>query len=257
MKHLQLSLMLYFAVILASPLVGQDDLAERIDALEAQMNQLNSIIIPDVENALSTVVRAKSQSDSATIMLINRINTIQNKMKILEDKAAYSDSTNLEILEQLVMIENKIVSLARSFNELYSMKRTPEAFEAPKLSSDEFKRRYVDALSNYQNGRYEEAIQGFSTLAFSESDHPLADNSQYWLGECYYSLKNYKRAILEFEKIMQFSKSDKQDDSKLKLGICFMKIGNNQRARAEFKDLLELFPNSEYSQRAQQYLRQL
>lgn len=257
MKHLQLSLMLFSAVVLASPLVGQDDLAERVDALEAQMNQLNSIIIPDVENALSTVVRAKSQSDSATIMLINRINTIQNKMKILEDKAAYSDSTNLEILEQLVMIENKIVSLARSFNELYSMKRTPEAFEAPKLSSDEFKRRYVDALSNYQNGRYEEAIQVFSTLAFSESDHPLADNSQYWLGECYYSLKNYKRAILEFEKVMQFSKSDKQDDSKLKLGICFMKIGNNQRARAEFKDLLELFPNSEYSQRAQQYLRQL
>ncbi len=257
MKHLQLSLMLFSAVILASPLVGQDDLAERVDALEAQMNQLNSIIIPDVENALSTVVRAKSQSDSATIMLINRINTIQNKMKILEDKAAYADSTNLEILEQLVMIENKIVSLARSFNELYSMKRTPEAFEAPKLSSDEFKRRYVDALSNYQNGRYEEAIQGFSTLAFSEADHPLADNSQYWLGECYYSLKNYKRAILEFEKVMQFSKSDKQDDSKLKLGICFMKIGNNQRARAEFKDLLELFPNSEYSQRAQQYLRQL
>ena len=178
-------------------------------------------------------------------------------MKILEDKAAYSDSTNLEILEQLVMIENKIVSLARSFNELYSIKATPEAFETPKLSSDEFKKRYVDALSSYQNGRYEEAIQGFSTLNFSESGHPLADNSQYWLGECYYSMKNYKRAILEFEKVMQFSKSDKQDDSKLKLGLCFLKIGNNQRARAEFKDLLELFPNSEYSQRAQQYLHQL
>ena len=257
MKHLQFSIILFFVGIFASQLFGQDNLTKRVDALEAQINQLNSIIIPDVENALSTVVRAKSQSDSATIMLINRINSIQNKMKILEDKAAYSDSTNLEILEQLMMIENKIVSLARSFNELYSLKTTPEAFETPKLSSDEFKKRYVDALSNYQNGRYEEAIQGFSTLTFSESGHPLADNSQYWLGECYYSMKNYKRAILEFEKVMQFSKSDKQDDSKLKLGLCFVKIGNNQRARAEFRDLLELFPNSEYSQRAQQYIRQL
>ncbi|MFQ6608900.1 MAG: tol-pal system protein YbgF, partial [Fidelibacterota bacterium] len=240
-----------------STLLGQDDLAKRVNALEAQMNQLNRIIIPDVENALSTVVQSKAQSDSATIMLINRINAVQNKIKILEDKAAYSDSTNLEILEQLVMIENKIVSLARSFNELYSMKTTPEVYESPKLSSGEFKQRYVDALSKYQNGQYEDAIQGFSTLAYNQSDHPLADNSQYWLGECYYSLKNYKRAILEFEKVMQFSKSDKQDDSMLKLGLCFMKIGNNQRARAEFRDLLELFPNSEYSQRAQQYLRQL
>jgi hypothetical protein len=133
MKHLQLLIILFIGIF-SSQLIGQDDLTKRVDALEAQINQLNSIIIPDVENALSTVVRAKSQSDSATIMLINRINSIQNKMKILEDKAAYSDSTNLEILEQLVMIENKIVSLARSFNELYSIKATPEAFETPKLS---------------------------------------------------------------------------------------------------------------------------
>ena len=149
MKHLQFSIILFFVGIFVSQLFGQDNLTKRVDALEAQINQINSIIIPDVENALSTIVRAKSQSDSATIMLINRINTIQNKMKILEDKAAYSDSTNFEILEQLVMIENKIVSLARSFNELYSLKTTPEAYETPKLSSDEFKKRYVDALSNY------------------------------------------------------------------------------------------------------------
>ena len=83
MKHLQFSIILFFVGIFASQLFGQDNLTKRVDALEAQINQINSIIIPDVENALSTVVRAKSQSDSATIMLINRINTIQNKMKIL------------------------------------------------------------------------------------------------------------------------------------------------------------------------------
>ena len=77
------------------------------------------IVIPDVENALNAMVSSKAQSDSATIMVINRINTLQNKIKILEDKAAYSDSSNLQILQQLMMIENKIVTLTKSFNELY------------------------------------------------------------------------------------------------------------------------------------------
>ena len=64
MKHLQLLIILFIGIF-SSQLIGQDDLTKRVDALEAQINQLNSIIIPDVENALSTVVRAKSQSDSA------------------------------------------------------------------------------------------------------------------------------------------------------------------------------------------------
>ena len=257
MKHLQFSIILFFVGIFASQLFGQDNLTKRVDALEAQINQINSIIIPDVENALITVVRAKSQSDSATIMLINRINTIQNKMKILEDKAAYSDSTNFEILEQLVMIENKIVSLARSFNELYSLKTTPEAYETPKLSSDEFKKRYVDALSNYQNGRYEEAIQGFSTLTFGESGHPLADNSQYWLGECYYSMKNYKRAIIEFEKVFMFPGTDKDDDAQLKLGHCHRSMGNIDKAREEYQRLIDYFPGSEFYDKGRESLKQL
>ena len=56
MKHLQLLIILFIGIF-SSQLIGQDDLTKRVDALEAQINQLNSIIIPDVENALSTVAR--------------------------------------------------------------------------------------------------------------------------------------------------------------------------------------------------------
>jgi tol-pal system protein YbgF len=128
---------------------------------------------------------------------------------------------------------------------------------ASKINNDDYKRSYIDALSAYNDGNYESAIQGFGRLVTGDPSHKLADNSQYWLGESYYALKNYKRAILEFEKVFQFKEQDKWDDTQLKLGICYQKIGNFDKARAEFQKLVDHYPGSEYYQRAQQYLRQL
>ena len=233
-------------------------LAARADALETQVNQLMSVIIPEVENALKTVVKSKAQSDSATIMLINRFNTLQNKIKILEDKAGYADSTNFEMIEQLMMIENKIVTLTQSFNDLYALRSgVIGSAKSERLGQDKFRREYVEALNLYQNGEYQKAIDSFSQLVRSNPEHDLADNSQYWLGECYYTSKNYKRAILEFEKIFKFSGEDKRDDALLKLGLSYLRIGNKERAGEEFQKILDHYPNSEYYQKAQQYLRQL
>lgn len=82
----------------------------------------------------------------------------------------------------------------------------------------------------------------------------LADNAQYWIGECYYSLKNYQRAIIEFEKVFSFPNSNKNDDAQFKLGLCYAAIGNRVKAREEFQRLIDYFPKSEYVTRAKQFL---
>jgi len=234
-----------------------EEMEKRVENLENRLNQIMQILIPDVENALQSVLQSKVQSDSATIMIINRINTIQNKIKILEDKASYSDSTNFEILAQLIMIENKIVTLTRSFNEQYDLRTDKTIIEQAHLSSEEFKRRYIRSLGLYQDGKYQDAIENFSDLVINSPDYPLADNCQYWLGESYYSLKNYKRALLEFQKVFEFTDSDKWDDAQLKMGICYKNMGDARRAKEEFKKLLDYYPGSEYYRKANQYLNQL
>ncbi|MFQ6676394.1 MAG: tol-pal system YbgF family protein [Fidelibacterota bacterium] len=233
------------------------ELNRKIDDLQKQVNQLATGVIPEMEKTLDTMVKSKAQSDSATIMVINRINTLQNKIKILEDKMAYADSANFEVLEQLMMIENKIVTLTRSFNELYGLRTGQAPLKGAALSPDEYRNDYVRALNRYQNGEYEQAIRDFSRLIRVDPSHELADNSQYWIGECYYSLRNYKKAISEFEKVLQFTDDDKWDDAQLKLGLSYKRIGNREKAREEFQKLLDHFPSSEYTEKARQYLRQL
>ena len=236
-------------------------LNEKVNQLYIHIGELETklnILLPELQTTLKATVAAKEQTDSVSILIINRINTIQNKIRLLEDKAAYSDSTNFEVLAQLVMIENKIITLANSFTELYNVRndQTP-ASPSSKISPTEYKRLYIESLSNFQNGIYGQSIKGFSKLVISDPQNNLADNSQYWLAECYYSQKNYKRAIIEFEKVFTFAGTDKDDDAQLKLGLAYQSMGNLEKAREEFQRLVDYFPGSEFYDRSKETLKQL
>lgn len=226
----------------------------RTDSLETQI----SILLPDLRNTLIATVDAKKQTDSVAILLINRINTLQNKIRMLEDKSIYTDSTNFVILAQLMMIENKIVTLTNSFTEMYSLRSEKRGgVIKTKISPAEYQRRYIEALSYYQNSDYNQGIKGFSELVLEDPSNKLADNSQYWLAECYYSTKNYKRAALEFEKVFTFPGTDKDDDSQLKLALAYQSLGNLVKAREEYQRMVDYFPSSEYYSRAKTSLKQL
>ena len=156
-KQILTYLIVVFAFILPSFLVGQNSSASRelsrinstvskqnmrIDSLDAQMR----LLLPELQNALSANLKAKEQTDSVAILLINRINTFQNKMRLIEDKISYVDSVNFEILAQLVMVENKIVTLANSFTEMYDLKNSKSSDKVTsRISPIEYKKTYIDA----------------------------------------------------------------------------------------------------------------
>ena len=225
-----------------------------IDSLDIQIRML----LPELQNALKANLNAKEQTDSVAILLINRINTIQNKMRLIEDKIAYVDSVNFEILAQLVMVENKIVTLTNSFSEMYELKSNKmNSNISSMITPADYKKRYIDALSSYQNGEFEKAVTGFAGLVMGDPTNDLADNSQYWLAECYYTMKNYKRAVIEFEKVFTFPSTDKDDDAQLKLGHCHRSMGNINKAREEYQRLIDYFPGSEFYEKARESIKQL
>jgi len=94
-------------------------------------------------------------------------------------------------------------------------------------------------------------------LVSVDQTNDLADNSQYWLGECLYGKREYKQAILEFGKVFSFPGTDKDDDAQLKLALCYQNIGNIDKARSEFQKIIDYFPGSEYYPKAKNALKQL
>jgi TolA-binding protein len=69
---------------------------------------------------------------------------------------------------------------------------------------------YDTASADYTKGRYALAIQGFEDYLQSYPSTDLADNAQYWIGECHYAQKKYPEAVADFDKLLkQWPKSDK------------------------------------------------
>jgi len=266
MKHTKLLKSTVTLTILVTTLFAQGELKSleaqlkrervRIDSLETHIN----ILLPNLLNALKAADSLTKSMVASNVALINHINRNENKIQLLEDNAGRTDSTNFEILAKLIMIENKIVTLTNSFSEMYNLKSEKSIISpSVKVSPAEYKEIYIDAMSNYHKGNYEEAIKGFSILVISDPNNEmkLADNSQYWLAECYYSQKNYKRSITEFKKVSRFPASDKDADAQLKLGHAFLNMGNIDKAKEAYQYLLDYYPDSEYPHIARETIKQL
>ena len=186
----------------------------------------------------------------------NTLIKIQKKIQILEDRTFYTDSLYFEIVNDLVMIENKFTSLISSYKEMNEITGKRKTRIIPKITDAEYQAKYIESLSNYQNGEWNLSLDGFKFLIQADGNNQLADNCQYWIGEIYYSQKDFRRSIKEFEKVFTFPGTNKSDDAQFKLGLCYVNIGQIDKAKQEFENFLDFYPNSEYYKKGQDYLRQ-
>lgn len=236
-------------------------LNERVNSTVKVVNNLSKKItkIDSVQTASREDIQMLKKSVSQLQEIMKSFNaSLENIRRIngvLEDRAVYADSVNAQLLDQLISLENRIVSLSASVGEF----RTVSDFggdEAANLAAgDSYKERYLKALTLHQKSQHLEAIDIFRQLVNEDKTNELADNAQYWIGECYYSLKQSQRAIVEFEKVLTFSNSNKDDDAQFKMGLCYMALGNPAKANEQFKLLVERFPQSEFVPSAKQYIK--
>ncbi|MEW6378849.1 MAG: tol-pal system protein YbgF [bacterium] len=121
-----------------------------------------------------------------------------------------------------------------------------------------------------EKGTYEEAHQAFvqqdwpaaqsKFLAFL--DHfpksKLADNAQFWIAESFFNQKNYEKAILEYEKVIQnYPKGDKLTAALLKQALSFHAIGRIKEAKILLKQVIKKAPDSEQARIAEKKLKSI
>ena len=230
---------------------------DRVRVLVDSLELDNQILLPELMSAFRQAVKSKAQQDSITLVVLKRLNTLSNKIGNLENQSKYMDSTALEIFNKLVLVENKIVTLTNSYNEMAKLRSGDPISSEPQFNAEQYKETYMKSLGHFQNQNYKSAILGFEELVKSGVTNDLADNSQYWLAECYYSQKDFKRSIAEFEKVFTYAGTDKDDDAQLKIGLSYQSIGNVDKAKEEFQRFIDYFPGSEYYPKAKEALKQL
>lgn len=228
-------------------LLNESEMSPSDDSEEAEVLRLLGIV----------PVEKEPQADFASMMREDTAQPSSTELDELKDQLDRKDREISILRSELTQKEAQISDLENKAISLPRRRSTSVPAGRAGMPSPEFAARYQNALSQYNNHNYQQALTVFRELLQSDSNNSLSDNCQYWIGECYYGLVNFNQAIVEFEKVFQFANSNKSDDAQLKLGVCYLKLGDKQQARVELEGFLSNYPESEYVSLAQRYLARL
>jgi tol-pal system protein YbgF len=124
------------------------------------------------------------------------------------------------------------------------------------ISESDAKRLYDQAYKDLTRGNYSLALLGFRDYLRRSPASDLADNAQYWIGECFYAQRDYDPAIQEFLKVQKdYPQGDKVPAALLKTGFSFLQLEDRASARRYLNQVVEQYPNSEEAVSARNKLR--
>jgi len=200
----------------------------------------------DLLNSEDLAAAAGQQNDT------KKVKDLEKEIKNLKSEINRKDLTISDLQAQAQLQEQRITQMSSSQPEYGYSSGTISVGD---VSPAEYESSYQEGYNLFNAREYQSAVQVFESLIASNANHKLADNAQYWIGECHYAQRNYDKAIIDFEKVFTFTNSNKADDAQFKLGLCYVRKGDNQKAREEFQRLITVYPKSEYVSRAQKHLK--
>lgn len=102
------------------------------------------------------------------------------------------------------------------------------------------------------------ARKAFNSFLAKYPASDLTPNAVYWLGETYYTEKDYAQAILTFKEVTtKYPQSSKAPAALLKIGMSYEMTGDRDNARFYYNVLLSDYPSSDPARMARQRIKGL
>jgi len=104
---------------------------------------------------------------------------------------------------------------------------------------------YDRGYTLYHQRHYVDAESSFQRFLQAEPNSELADNAQYWIGECRYSRGDMRGALAAFrETVARYPRGNKTPDALLKAGMSLEALGDKEGARTTYREVLRQFPGT-------------
>jgi tol-pal system protein YbgF len=116
---------------------------------------------------------------------------------------------------------------------------------------------FAAGLANFRNREYGQAILDFLDLVTKHPAHALASTAQYWIGESYYLQHDYRQALVEFQRVIDWGPpNSKVAEALVKAGLCYRSLREGGRAQEVWRRVLREFPESLAADQARTLLAQ-
>ncbi|SDC25097.1 Tetratricopeptide repeat-containing protein [Desulfurella multipotens] len=224
----------------------------------------------DINNAINYLMQARQFSDKGEVyfyisQVYYKFNLDNNALNYLQMSASYKYPKAYIALGDLYAQHNdytKALKYYEDFLKLPNKNKEEEVYVYTALASiyysidkdlkkaiEYYKKAYnldksqvnLERLSYLllQNKNYKETVD----LLSNNPDIEHSPTLRYFLGVAYFSLKNYKQALLELSNV-DFA-SDLYTDAQAKKALCYLELKEPQKAIEAIQKAIELNPNEE------------
>lgn len=119
-------------------------------------------------------------------------------------------------------------------------------------------RAYEAAQNQRRIGNYQAAILAFQSFVKQYPKSPLASSAQYWIGDSYFNLRDFRMAINSQRLlIVSYPDSPKVPDALLNIASSQIEMGDSAAARKTMDEILAKHPGSDAAEKAKRRLAAL
>jgi tol-pal system protein YbgF len=123
--------------------------------------------------------------------------------------------------------------------------------------SDVLRKEFEAAWRSFERKDYRVAITRFKDFVKKHPKSRAAPAAQYWVGEAYFSLREFEKAIVEFDEVRRYPQNDKTAVALLRQSFAFTELGEKLNAKLVLQELVEKYPQSAEAPKAKQRLKAL
>ncbi len=203
---------------------------------------------------LSQAGRDLEALDARVLELTAGVREVRDELARL---AARLDTAEEEIKKARALAEPRPPAVAPAPPAAPAAPPAPPAPPAPAQKRAEprpAQQVYAAALATFHAREYGQAVLDLTDFIGTHRGHPLAANAQYWIGEAYYVQRDYRQALLEFQKVIEM-RAAKVPDALVKVGLCQWSLRDPRRARATWQRVVREYAGTEAARTARTLLR--
>lgn len=220
------------------------------------------IAVDETERKLAVLIEQQAKLNSEISELRETISRQEEMMRSLRADT----QTRLSELSENVQVVGSRVEDTRSRRDNYypGGQREPYLPTQPPigasadttgartpLTPSQAKAIYDNAYLDLNRGNYSLALLGFRDYLNKSPDSELADNAQYWIGECHYAQRDFMRAIEELSRVEQaYPLGDKVPAALLKIAYSYLQLEDREAAKSTLRDLINRYPTLEEADQA-------
>lgn len=241
---------------------GHDEIMAEVRRLQVQVSQLEAsqLELHQAMQKLSSLLQEQDASiRRALVDTGTTLQSLQEHLLVLSEKI---DETNgrlgnmsrelasLRPTQPIVIPQEGAPAPAEEGTPATMQPVQPLAFSGPDL--------YQQAYTDYTQGRYPLAISGFKELLAVDPESDLADNAQYWIGECLLAQRQYREALEAFDAVLTlYPAGNKLPEATYKKAVALEALGSRTDAEMQLEAVIQNYPGTPAARAAEGMLRNM